>query len=205
MATNPITIIQSNGEPANLTEWFDRISPLDMRSIEMRDYPTIDQYQIARNLIDCRGYCYAASPFPTTDFLINQTNPALNGIAPKASVEGSINIPEGSILVKITCTSLQPEGFSFRIYDKPTEKDLFYGEFATNYMVGSHTSVPYVENQGIPGQYYVMGVVTASPITIFGINLINRSDNYNMCQVLLEFAIPGSYSNVAITALPVEG
>lgn len=202
---NPITIVEKNGDLANLTSWFDRISPLDMRAIAASDYPEMDQYQIARNLIDCRGYCYTGTPFPTIDFLVNQANPALNGLAPKASVEGSVNVPEGSILTKITCTSLQPEGFSFRIFDKPTEKDLFYSEFATNYMVGNYTSNPYSENQGIVGQYYVMGVVAASPISIFGINVINRSANFNVCQLLLEWAIPGSYSNVTLTAIPIEG
>ena len=202
---NPITIVEKNGDLANLTSWFDRISPLDMRAIAASDYPEMDQYQIARNLIDCRGYCYTGTPFPTIDFLVNQANPALNGLAPKASVEGSVNVPEGSILTKITCTSLQPEGFSFRIFDKPTEKDLFYSEFATNYMVGNYTSNPYPENQGIVGQYYVMGVVAASPISIFGINVINRSANFNVCQLLLEWAIPGSYSNVTLTAIPIEG
>lgn len=201
----PITLINKSGDIANLTNWFDRISPLDMRSIEMNQYPTSDQYLIARNIIDCRGYCYTGTPFPTVDMLINQANPSLNGLAPKASVEGSVNVPEGSILTKITCTSLQPEGFSFRIFDKPTEQDLFYSEFATNYMVGNNTSNPYQENQGIVGQYYVMGLVTASPISIFGVNVINRSANYNICQLLLEWAIPGTYSNVAITAIPVEG
>ena len=197
--------MEKNGDLANLTSWFDRISPLDMRAIAASDYPEMDQYQIARNLIDCRGYCYTGTPFPTIDFLVNQANPALNGLAPKASVEGSVNVPEGSILTKITCTSLQPEGFSFRIFDKPTEKDLFYSEFATNYMVGNYTSNPYSENQGIVGQYYVMGVVAASPISIFGINVINRSANFNVCQLLLEWAIPGSYSNVTLTAIPIEG
>lgn len=207
MSVTPITIVERNGNPASLTSWFDKISPLDMRvtAFDMEDYSRSNQYQIARNIIDCRGYCYTGTPFPTADFLVNQANPSLNGIAPQASVEGSVNIPEGSILTKITCSSLQPEGFSFRIYDKPTDKDLFYSEFATNYMVGNYTSDPYVENQGIHGQYYVMGVVTASPISIFGINVINRSPNYNICQVLLEWAIPGSYSNVAITAVPIEG
>ena len=72
-------------------------------------------------------------------------------------------------------------------------------------MVGNYTSNPYSENQGIVGQYYVMGVVAASPISIFGINVINRSANFNVCQLLLEWAIPGSYSNVTLTAIPIEG
>ena len=98
----PITIVEKNGrEVANLTSWFDRISPLDMRStaFSMGDYPNSDQYLIARNLIDCRGYCYTGTAFPTHEFLVNQANPALNGLAPKASVEGSVNVPEGSVLV----------------------------------------------------------------------------------------------------------
>ena len=116
MSATPITIVDSDGSPSNLTSWFDRISPLDMRSIEMREYPVIDQYEIARNIIDCRGYCYTGTPFPPATMLINQSTPSLNGIAPKASVEGSVNVPQGSILTKITCSSLQPEGFSFRIF-----------------------------------------------------------------------------------------
>lgn len=208
----PIVITDYSGNPTLLTSYLDALAPRDVLEGEVFEYPPVDALSISRNIIDCRGYSYQGVPFPGNALLVNPSNPALNGIAPKVQVDGTINVPRGSVLVKITCTSLQPEGFDFRFFDKSLQSDLIYGEFASNWQVGNYSTqvdatappTSTVLNNQFIGQYYVLGIVPVTGASIFGVSVRNRSNNYNICQVLFEFAIPGSYTSVALQALPAS-
>ena len=128
--TSPITLVSNIDKqtPVFPSEYLDGYSPRDIIGVRLQDYPSVNPLTISRNVEDCRGYVYQGSPFPGSDLLIN-ANPALNGVPPATQLDGVILVPPESLMIGICCTSLQQEGFDFRIFDKSTQKDYFYGDF----------------------------------------------------------------------------
>ena len=206
-----IEVVQSGDlSPVLLSSWLDGMPPRDALFNLMIDYPGSDGLTVARNVIDCRGYIYQETPFPGSSILINTTNSAMNGIPPLKQVDGTINVAPGSMLVSLACTSLQPEGFDYRIFDQATLMDFHYGEFISNYTKGESRSYPDSlilgpsEDQMLMNSYFFPTPVVITGSGRLSVSVVNRSENYNVCQVSFRFAVPGSYTNVAMAAVDLE-
>lgn len=207
------------GDYVSLSENLDMLYPRDAQAAELRIYPDIDPLTVSRNIVDSRGYTYLGVPFPSSSILVN-ANPSIAGIAPNAQIDGVITVPEGSLLISIVCTSLQPSGFQVRLYDKQIEQDIFYGEFASNWIIGTWDMNPLCDtpvnpvNTGIPidavgvpnftGQMFVPSAYPMIGAGILNVSITNLANAYNICQILVNFAVPTSYSGVMLQATTTE-
>lgn len=210
-----VTIVdQLTLEPTILSEYIDRLAPRDVWGPILASESGVDPLTHVRNIIDCRGYVYTGVPFPGLNQLIPQSgNYATYGVPPQKQINGSIDIPEGSVLVSITATSLQSAGFDFRIFEKTANWDLHFGEFASNWMIGQYSTQldPLLANTvdttvggRIVGQFFLNPPMIVGQKAQVTVSLTNRSQVYNICQVLLGFAVPGSYTNVQFAATEVD-
>jgi len=93
-------------------------------------------------------------------------------------------------------------GFKLRVYDKGSQSDLYYQQFAFGQTVGGDGGTPGNVTAGTPfGPYFPVSPLVISSPGILQIEVTNLDPNNNQAiQALLSFAVPkGSVSgNVVI-------
>ncbi len=129
-------------------------------------------------------------------------------VSARATVTGSIQVPQGTWVTSITYYSSQEEGFKLKIFDKGSKASIFYGDYAcirniASSMLTSDPTLPIPSDAGsnsdIPlGPGYLMEPFIINDPGVLGWEVVNQSASSNVIQVMLACAVPINKASIGL-------
>lgn len=200
--------------PTSLSDW-------------LQDLPAYNLWEGTDRMLDLMTLLWESDayycnliPFPnniSTNLNLVDPNGYTANFVPGETQTGSIQIPVNSYLVNITMQFLQGDGstghtyqgpgFKARVYDKATQSDLFYGQFAHNFTAGSDmNSITYNVPDNPMGPYILVSPYCVQPPGIIQLEVTNLDVSNNQCiQMLFGFASPKNQISVNVVPILKEG
>lgn len=140
---------------------------------------------LAREIQQSGNYYYEGLVFPNLE--VQPTIPALG------TLSGVIVIPPGTYVTAInglaynSNNTLGNSGFNLKIYDKGSKASVFYGDYAQHTTVAGHFDI----TQDVPsGSGMLLAPFIITGPGVLGWEIVNRSTNALMIQVLIDCAVP---------------
>jgi hypothetical protein len=181
--------------PTYLSEWLDKLGAYDGSPGRDRDL------DLARLIEESDAYYPLLYPWPNNIVLLNQDipfgqSPSAN-FAPGQTQTGAIQVPPLSYLISISAIqlgvtvseALNNPGFKLRVYEKGSQCDLFYQEFA-HHMTASGMEIDQT-GEGPFGPYFPSAPLIITPPGIIQLEMTNLDNqNAQTMQALFCFAVP---------------
>lgn len=197
--------------PTTLSAWLDKLGAYD--TCEGNDR----MLDLIKLLWESDAYWCNMIPFPnniSTNLNLLDPNGYVANFLPGETQTGSIQVPINSFLVHITMQVLVGDGsaghtyvgpgFKIRIFDKATQSDLFYNQFAHNFTAGADMNSITYDVPDVPmGPYMLVSPYCTQPPGIVQLEITNLDTQNNQCiQALFAFASPKT--QVAVNVVPID-
>jgi hypothetical protein len=153
--------------------------------------------ELAREIQTSGNYYWQGIPFPAAQ---NVT------VGPFATVNGSIQVPEGSYITSLSHYTDQTAGFKFKLYDKGSKASIFYGDYCFDRIVagnmnpdalyGAAPTDPGMNGDTPFGPGYLLSPFIVNVPGVMGWEVVNLSSNTATIQMFMAVAIPVNRQSV---------
>ncbi len=129
------------------------------------------------------NYYWQGMPFPVG---------GATTVAGNATVNGTIQVPQGTFITSITHYNSLDAGFKFKLYDKGSKASIFYGDYSKEGLVSSPMSPDTNPYGGVMpfGPAYLLSPLIVTDPGVMGWEVVNLSSSSQVLQVMLAMAVP---------------
>jgi hypothetical protein len=148
---------------------------------------------LAREIQDSGNYYWQGVSFPDSNSLV---------IAPQVTVNGTLQIPEGTYVTAIQMFARKSAdftasgGFRVKLYDKGTKASIFYGDYVRANLVASEMQVQTLSPWGLG---YLTSPFIVTPPGVLGWEIVSMdASNNQLIQMMLCCAVPINKASIGV-------